>query len=380
MKFEDVKRGYASMWRAAKIRPEKLALARRLAMSIAADRGRYDPVSRTTGVPWWWIAIVHQLESGRKFDTHLHNGDPLTARTVHVPAGRPVSGEPPFTWQASAVDALLLKGLEKVPEWTVERALWEWERYNGLGYFTRKINSPYLWSYTHHYTKGKYVADGKFDPDAVSQQCGAAAMLLALIEIGQVQFKTEADPMREVVEALGAFQKMAPALAAAAAGPMGLLAVRAIAEALGEPAATPEQVKEKLEATPISDLLTALRKAEAIVAQIIPLEPAVTVAPTPAPIVIETPAPTPPAPEPGPLDNLFGGSFLMGWKTFLGAGLFVLVQVLDALQIAPGILTPPVIEAVGWLAGLLAGTGLIAKLERWVIWLRPKVATVVTVK
>ena len=54
------------------------------------------------------------------------------------------------------------------------------ERYNGLGYRRRGRPSPYLWSYSGHYDKGKYVADGRFDPDAESKQCGGAALTAPL--------------------------------------------------------------------------------------------------------------------------------------------------------------------------------------------------------
>ncbi|MDQ3815011.1 MAG: hypothetical protein M3347_13810, partial [Armatimonadota bacterium] len=33
-----------------------------------------------------------------------------------------------------------------------------------------------------HYTKGKFVADGVFDPNAVSKQCGAAVLLRRMID------------------------------------------------------------------------------------------------------------------------------------------------------------------------------------------------------
>jgi lysozyme family protein len=39
-----------------------------------------------------------------------------------------------------------------------------------------------LWSFCNLYEKGKYVADGKYDPNAVSKQCGAGVMLKTLAE------------------------------------------------------------------------------------------------------------------------------------------------------------------------------------------------------
>ena len=51
------------------------------------DRGRYERVAEATQVPWHVIALIHNMECSGRFDCHLHNGDPLTRRTKHVPAG-----------------------------------------------------------------------------------------------------------------------------------------------------------------------------------------------------------------------------------------------------------------------------------------------------
>jgi hypothetical protein len=106
----------------------------------------------------------------------------LKARTVHVPAGRPKTGKPPFTWEQSAIDALRGRGLGAWKDWSVPGTLYQLEAYNGFGYRDHHptVPSPYLWSFSNHYTRGKYVADGRFSPTAVSQQVGAALLLKRL--------------------------------------------------------------------------------------------------------------------------------------------------------------------------------------------------------
>lgn len=136
------------------------------------------------GMPWPFVGILHAMEGGFNFTTHLHNGDPLARRTVQVPQNRPPTGQPPFTWRDSARDALQMKGYDKVSDWSVPHMLYLWEKYNGLGYRPRGVPSPYLWSFSTIYTSGKYVADGRFDSGAVSRQCGAALMLKTLVEQG----------------------------------------------------------------------------------------------------------------------------------------------------------------------------------------------------
>ena len=128
------------------------------------------------------IAIIHCMEGSLKFDKHLHNGDSLLRRTVNIPSGRPKRGNPPFTWENSATDALTLKSLETWPDWSIAGILYKLESYNGFGYYSKGINSPYLWSYSNHYTKGKFVADRKYDPEAISKQIGAAVLLRRLRE------------------------------------------------------------------------------------------------------------------------------------------------------------------------------------------------------
>ncbi len=138
----------------------------------------YKTVERFTCIPWFLIAALHSRESGQNFTKHLHNGDPLAARTVHVPQGRPVYGQPPYTWIESAVDAL--DGAWTPPIWNLAGALEFLERYNGFGYQKHGIHSPYLWDYTDKYSKGLFVADGKFDPEKIERRPGCVAIVKTL--------------------------------------------------------------------------------------------------------------------------------------------------------------------------------------------------------
>lgn len=141
---------------------------------------RYKPIAEQTNVPWVFIGIVHMLESNTNFGTHLHNGDPLSSRTVNVPAGRPEKGTPPFSWEDSAVDALQYERFTGLQDWNIATMLYRFERFNGMGYRSYGINSPYLWSYSNLYEKGRFVKDHVFDPEGVSKQCGAAVLLKSM--------------------------------------------------------------------------------------------------------------------------------------------------------------------------------------------------------
>lgn len=172
---------YADMYKEAKIKPEKIAEVRWVTTRILASKARYEAVVKDlgNGMPYWFVGIIHFMEGGGKFTTHLHNGDPLTAKTVNVPKGRP-NGTPPFTWHDSAIDALKYMGYHLNINWSIQNCLDLFERYNGMGYKRKGLQSPYLWSYTQFYTKGKYVKDGKYDPNAISKQPGVAAIMKEL--------------------------------------------------------------------------------------------------------------------------------------------------------------------------------------------------------
>jgi lysozyme family protein len=180
---QGLKNEYQQLWRTCAIRSGRAATVDALADRLAANKKRYERAGKPSGVPWYVVGVIHLLEAGGDFTKHLHNGDPLNGRTVRVPAGRPTTGKPPFTWEDSAADAIKLK-LKGWTDWSIPGTLYVLERYNGWGYRNHGRANPYLWSFSSNYTKGKYVQDGVFDPNAVSAQCGAAVMLRRLAERG----------------------------------------------------------------------------------------------------------------------------------------------------------------------------------------------------
>jgi lysozyme family protein len=186
LKFEDLRSGYTQLWESISERPNWASQIAQVARGLIKDRDQYRTVETLTGVPWFVVGIIHQMESGRNFSTHLHNGDPLSARTVNVPAGRPTSGSPPFAWTESAADALRLMKMDQVTQWSCERIAFELEKYNGFRSRTEhNINTPYLWSGSTHYTKGKFVRDNVWDPEFVSKQVGCMPILRNLAVLDQ---------------------------------------------------------------------------------------------------------------------------------------------------------------------------------------------------
>lgn len=186
-KFEELKEQYIDLIETMEIKDSWKSAVFRRAKAIRANKDKYVRVSELAGgsIPWYFIGVIHSLECGLDFTKHLHNGDSLARRTKRVPANRPKSGNGPFTFEESAVDALQMKGFHKIDDWSLARAAYELERYNGWGYRYGKSRplSPYLWSGTNHYTKGKFVSDGKYSASAVSKQIGVMPLILALITL-----------------------------------------------------------------------------------------------------------------------------------------------------------------------------------------------------
>lgn len=166
----------SARWRAAKLTrgPEFDQVAPRLVHS----KPRYQAISEKTGVPWFVIAVIHQRESAQNFTKSLAQGDPWNKVSVRVPKGRG-----PFkSFEEAAVDALTKCApyAAKWKDWSAGGTMTLLEQYNGLGYANKGLPSPYIWSGTDQYQRGKYVADGVFDASVVDKQLGCAGLIIAM--------------------------------------------------------------------------------------------------------------------------------------------------------------------------------------------------------
>ncbi len=184
-RYDKYKAAYLELFDSCKVRPERQSTVDWYVSKLtnAKYRAAYEKLEDDICVPWYFIGVLHALEASFNFDAHLHNGDPLSKRTTHVPAGRPLVWQPPSDWQSSAKDALALEKFTEHLDWNLARMLFRIEAYNGFR--SRELhntNSPYLWSFSNHYTAGKFVADNEWSGTTVSQQCGAAVMIKALVD------------------------------------------------------------------------------------------------------------------------------------------------------------------------------------------------------
>ena len=180
---------YRALYQTALLRDEWKPKIEFYKAKLHEYQARYEAVAEKTGVPWFVVGILHAVESNFNFQTHFHNGDPLKQilkqRTVNVPVGRPTDGDPPFAWEVSAADAITFS-MGTAKKWKLEELLEFFEAYNGFGMRTRRFPNPFLWNGCNLYEKGKYVANGVFNPEAVSTIVGTAVLLKFAIDQNEI--------------------------------------------------------------------------------------------------------------------------------------------------------------------------------------------------
>lgn len=184
----DPPRKHEKLWDSAEIKASQVFRIDKAISLYTENKKRYENIEkmRKGGVPAAVVFVLHGRESTWSWRKHLHEGSPLTGKTKWMPKGRPKS--PPangntYTFEESAEDVLYkLKNLES-KDWTkCNDSLYNIEAYNGWGYKFRNLNSPYLWSGTNHYSKGKFIRDGVFSRSTVDQQLGTATILLRMVD------------------------------------------------------------------------------------------------------------------------------------------------------------------------------------------------------
>ena len=179
--FRDFKDDYEHNWAGLHIRKERAEEVRKEADRLLKGKAAYQKVEAKTGVPWWFVGLCHYRESHYNFNTYLGNGQPLNKVTTIVPIGRgPFVG--PDAFVDGAIDALKIEGFPGSTDWSIARTLFRLEGFNGYGYHSRGVNSPYLYGGSTVYgppeaRAGKFVADHVFDASVVDKQLGTAPIL-----------------------------------------------------------------------------------------------------------------------------------------------------------------------------------------------------------
>lgn len=174
---------YARLDARAVIVPSREHEVAEVAERLLRDKQVYAEVSEKSRVPTAWLMAISEREMSGNLHCYLGNGQPLNRRTTIVPRNR--GPFPDFV--AGALDAMHLEGLDKVADqpggWSMERYCYESELWNGFGYRARGIPSPYVYGGTTVQRRGKFVADGAFDPSVMDPQLGTLAIAAGLIKL-----------------------------------------------------------------------------------------------------------------------------------------------------------------------------------------------------
>jgi uncharacterized protein (TIGR02594 family) len=173
-RFEDYRDEYEEMFRSCRIvDPGKQQEMDATIALMEKHRARYTALAEQVGVPWYFIAAVHQREASGKFTGSIRDGHRL-------PDG--------VDWEEDAA-AVITEQCDGWHNWSAAGLLYRLEAYNGFGYRKQHINTPYLWSFSQHYSKGKYVerqGKSRFEPNQVDKQPGTAVILHRMLEQGLI--------------------------------------------------------------------------------------------------------------------------------------------------------------------------------------------------
>jgi lysozyme family protein len=182
-----LRKDYQNKWDTLQVDHDPKAV-KVVAQRILANKQKY---SGYWNVPYWFIGLCDYRESGFHPAGVLHNGQRIIGtgkKTTIVPKGR----GPFATWPDATKDALRLKGLDTETDWSIPHASYILEGFNGYGYRSKGVPSPYLYSHTNHYADGswdddprggKYIRDHVWDGSVYDKQLGSLAILRVLADL-----------------------------------------------------------------------------------------------------------------------------------------------------------------------------------------------------
>ena len=184
MNYSQIWPRYAGYWDTMTVNSDRSQIFATQAQFAIAHKDIYSNLESKTGVPWAMLAVIHRRESDANFNTYLGNGDPLSRRTVNVPAGRgPFLG--PNAFVAGGVDAIKVEGWSMIRDWRLEKQLYYCLLFNGVGSeaFNPPHPSSYVWGGTNIQQPGKWIRDHVWSSTVMDVQPGCAPLLKQISEL-----------------------------------------------------------------------------------------------------------------------------------------------------------------------------------------------------
>lgn len=160
------------------LRPQQVDVAARKIQALVPTI--YAPEQEATHVPAVLVGALDYREDDNNLRCGLGQGDPYNRISTHVPRNKG-----PFSSKSEA-DIFYIRYDhldDNSAPWSWPYACWKGEAWNGFGPRNHGIHTGYLWGGTNHYVKGKYVADGVWDPNYVDTQLGIIPVMMRLVAL-----------------------------------------------------------------------------------------------------------------------------------------------------------------------------------------------------
>ena len=134
--FQALAAEYALLWHKMTVKPQQERAVDATARRLLRDLRMYAAPSVATGVPIAVLMCIAERTVDGKTAHNMQTGEPLH------------DGE---TFEQGAVAEARDLGLDKIPGWSITRALYELERTDTFDYRDKyQIRSPHLWGATRH--------------------------------------------------------------------------------------------------------------------------------------------------------------------------------------------------------------------------------------
>jgi lysozyme family protein len=186
MVFAKLEQNYVDLAARARLKPEREHELQVVCDKLRRGKPIYQRVEQLTHVPAAALMALAMREMSGKLTCYLGNGQSLKQRTTIVPKNRGPFLQPfPEDFVAGCLDSLAIDHLDQVWKqggWTLPRFCFESEEWNGWGYRSRGIPSPYVFGATTVQRPGKFPRDHFFDPNLMDPQLGTLAIVLELVK------------------------------------------------------------------------------------------------------------------------------------------------------------------------------------------------------
>ena len=123
-------RDYSTRWSAMIVRLDRMAATDAVVRRMASREARYRAVTDPLGVPWWWLAAIHELEHSGRFTTSMTAVDPIDVPPRELILNATIQY---LQWADSGHALRRCRGQECWRDWRDPGTPYQWGRVSGCG-------------------------------------------------------------------------------------------------------------------------------------------------------------------------------------------------------------------------------------------------------